>query len=97
MKLLETWVQQFFMDNSSYPAELSEISTYLYTIPTDPKNWETINWKTYWYIYETSKNEEWVIDSFRISTYFESEENSIKYTMDNGIYDDKFDIGSNTK
>lgn len=92
MKLLEAWIHQYFMDNNSYPAELSEITAYTYTLPTDPKNWETIDWKTYWYIYETAKNEEWVIDSFRISTYFESEKNNTKYTMDGGIYDDKFEI-----
>lgn len=92
LKNIEAALHMHFQDYSKYPVLLEELNIYLPITPQDPKKWETINWKLFWYTYETSINEEWVIDSFRISTYFESEKNNTKYTMDGGIYDDKFEI-----
>lgn len=91
MKLIESALHMLYDDNNKYPESLDDIIKYTWRLPKDPKDGLTINGNYFSYTYETQKDSEWIISSFRLSTYLESKSNTNRLTMDNGIYDDKFE------
>ncbi len=93
MKVIEAWLYQIFSDIWEFPTTLDEIKTYLpYWIPVDVKDWETIDWCIFWYVYEVFEKDTIPNNWYRLSTCFESSAKQKLYKTDNWIYDNKYEL-----
>ncbi len=94
IKMIQSWLEQTYQDNAEYPSSLDDenLAIFLYKIPKDSKEWEIINWCTFWYTYEVLTLNKLENQWYILSTCLESKSNINKLTLDWGIYDNKFEV-----
>ena len=104
IKAVQSWVEQYYGDNASYPAQASSgtLSQYTPKIPTDSKNGQkaAYSWATQEYLgygYAVGDSAEWVTaQRFELSTSFENKGNLDWKAADNkdgGSEPNRFEIG----
>lgn len=104
IKALESWVQQYYQDRSSYPSGLDDwtwttetaVTDYVPTLAQDPKHDETCNGSRCGYIYNVWPDSVGITDgSFELSTAFENEGNrtwKASQASDNGEDDNRLEV-----
>ena len=85
LKSVQASLESSFSDNLEYPDDFTFNNS-------DYKDWEIINWCTFWYKYEVFEKYSIPNSWYRLSTCLESSSNKDKLTSDWWIYDDKYEL-----